>query len=343
MSFGSRIQALLATAKSYDDQGNSNAAAAYYAKAELLMIKYRISEEEALAGDATSALPILHRITLATETGRSMFNWYLATFRRIADHCGLRFIHEWEKDENDQYRRVAVVVGYEGDVRYAEFLWTAASLMFVTRIDPHWNSDLPERENIWRMRNAGIERRVIADHAWKNGHEAKARSAVQRIYLAECKARNEMAHASGLGHQTSVFREAYAQSFVNTLAYRLQMAREAADSVGGGLVLHGRKERVEEAFYGFFPQMRPHPMTGDVEYVAPAPCEKCQKAKSGHCRMHPVSSWTRADEAAWQRRHNSSSSRAGQASGRAAAEGVIIARGHTPGSRLDASGQAIEG
>lgn len=331
--YAAKIQALLANA---ENEANSDEARAMYRnKAEELMVKYRIDEESALATEGVSIDPIKHTIRVTTGHG-SLTHWYQRTFSLIVRHCGLRHTYTWDNGY------VSTVVGYEGDVRYAEFLWTSALLMFSTRIDPRWDDTLPEAENIWRMRNAGIKRREIADRAWGNGSDAAARSKVQRVYLAESKRRGEVARASGLGHQADTFQEAYAEGFHDTLNRRLRDARDAADSVHGGLVLHGRLERVDEAFYGFFPNLRPRPAT-DTTPQSSDPCPRCAKAKSGHCRQHPAYTITKADMRRWDRRENSSSALAGRANGSAAAEGVVLVRDHTPAQRIERSGGAIEG
>lgn len=329
-----KIQGLLAKAERTD---NDDEASAYRAKAEELMRKYRIAEEQALAADATSSAPIKHEIVICHNINSDLYHWYGSVFASIAVHTGVRHVTRWQGATI-----VATVVGYEGDIRYTEFLWTAAYLMFSTRIDPVWDASRTPEENIFLLRNAGIERRRIADLAWGNGTDAAARSKVQRIYIRECARRNEEARATGLSHQTNVYREAYARAFRDTLRRRLQDARDAADSVGGALALHGREDRVDEAFYGLFPTLRPS--TDVVPAAAPAaPCAACAKAKSGHCRQHPGLSWTQADERRYQARYNSSSAYAGSASGTSAAEGVTIARGHQRANRLDESGRAIEG
>jgi hypothetical protein len=333
--YASKIQALLARAE-HPNTGEHEARSAR-AMAEQLMVKYRIDEEAALATDADNVtVPIKRTIRLTSEYRGVIDNWYSMVFRTIARHTGVRHIVEWSSGGGE----VAVVIGYEGDVRYTEFLWTAALLMFSTRIDPVWDTSLSEAENIWRLRNAGIERRVIADRAWGHGSGVVAanRSKVQRIYVRECTTRGEEVRAAGLGYKTEVYREAYARSFYETLRRRLSEARDAADSVRGGVVLHGRAERVDEAFYAVYPMLRPDP--NPVPYVEPEPCKNCTPEKT--CRAH---SWTAADEKAWQRRHNSPSARAGQTSGRVAAEGVLIQRGHERPDRVERGSDrsAIEG
>ena len=147
-----------------------------------------------------------------------------------------------------------------GDLRYFELLWTSAYLMFSTRIDPHWDDTLTEAENIHRMRRAGHTRKEIADRAWGNsaGDVAANRSKVQRIYVAQAKAAGEDPAAAGLGFQAKDYRRAYADAFLNHLTRRLREARDAANAVGGVVVLAGRAERVQEAFYTLVPEARPN-------------------------------------------------------------------------------------
>lgn len=342
--YAAKIQALLQTAEGYDRSAEKFAAegdieherehragaANYRAMAEGLMIKYRISEEEALATEgAEGATPIVRQVRVTTRNTGPLRSYYTATFVVIARHCGVRTHLEW----NEGY--VAHVVGYEGDVRYAEFLWTAALLMFSTRINPRWDGALSVDENVWRMRNAGIKRRAIADAAGWDGSQASARSRVQRTYLRECARRNEPVRAAGLGHQADTFQEAYASEFQYTLSHRLREARDAADSIAGGIVLHGRSERVDEAFYTRFPQYRPRPA---ADTPPPAPCPRCAKAKRGACREHSYLLVTAADRRRWDRSENSPSARAGRDAGRAAAEGVVVTRGHTRATRVDGTG-----
>jgi hypothetical protein len=335
--YAAKIQGLLANA---EDEALSDAARSNYrAMAEKLMDKYRIAEEEALAVDPASSHPIKHDIMLReAHVGDTTFGyWYRSVFSSIAAHTGVRYVVRYLP-----HGMVATVVGYEGDVRYTEFLWTAAYVMFATRIDPVWNADLSDAENIFRLRNAGIERRKIADAAWNNGYDAAARSRVQRIYMRECERRNEPVRATGLGYQTSVYREAYARSFTHQLRRRLAEARDAADSVGGVLVLAGRTDRVDEAFYEAFPSYRPTPQPDvEDEDIEEEPCKACAKAKSGHCRQHPKVRWTATDEGRYQRMNHSASARAGTASGREAADGVVISRTGRA-SRIDRGDNAIE-
>lgn len=278
-------------------------------------------------------MPIYREIRITTVKTGTMSYYYQSTFMRIADHCEVMCTSKWDNGY------VAQVVGYEGDVDYAEFLWTAALMMFSSRINPAWDDSLAEAENVYRMRSAGIRRRIIADRAWGTGDQAAARSRVQRMYLAECRKRGEQPMASGLSHQADVYQETYAASFRDTLYRRLRAARDAADTSGGVVALHGRADRVAEAFYGRFPNLRP---TTPADDTPSTPCPNCARAKSGHCRQHPAHSITKADRARYERWVNSPSARAGRMSGAAAAEGVLITRGQPTTNRLEPGSTSIE-
>jgi hypothetical protein len=335
------IGSLLAKAESTIHEAE---AASYRAKAEELMREYRVSEEEALAVDPGSVMPVSKVMLIRTGSSpeSEMSGRIYDIFSLIANHCGVRHFMSRTEDYGIQ----ATVVGYEGDVRYVEFLWTAAYLMFSTRIDPSWSADRSEEENIFLMRQSGIERRRIADAAWGNGNDAAARSKVQRIYLRECARRGEEPLASGLGFTTSTYRESYADSFVTTLHRRLREARDAANSTAGLPVHHGRQERVDEAFYTMFPRLRPD-TSPVVAWVDPrTECAKCKKAKSGACNDHSYMrprAWTQADERRAWTRTNGASAVAGRGAGRSAAEGVNVTRGHSTENRLDRANGALEG
>jgi hypothetical protein len=327
--YASIIAALLAHA---DDEANSEIARqSYRDKAEKLMREYRIAEEEALATDPGSTKPTVESFTVPMRgfLGRTYFR---ALVHSIADHCEVetRFRTVWE---NNAYPSLAVdLVGYEGDVRYARFLWTSTYLMFSTRIDPTWSTDRTEAENIFLMRQAGIERREIADAAWGagSGLVASKRSRVQSIYRREAEKRGEIMAAAGLGFNSKLYRDGYARQFVDTLRSRLWSARHAADAAGGAVTLAGRKERVQEAFYNLFPEQRPSTEVAEQWRSPHLDCPKCQKAKSGFCRDHNYlkpTEVTQADRERWNRQENSPSARAGRSSGRDAARGVVIQRG----------------
>lgn len=338
--YAAKIRGLLANADSMEAAGNEGAAATYRAKALEWMDRYKIAEEAALAQDPTAAEPI--HVTISFQPrDYAMVSFYAGLVTRLAHHTEVR-VH-LARTSSSGYEMT--VVGYEGDVRYFEFLWTSAFLMFTTKIDPSWNPELSEAENIFYLRQAGFKRAQIADMAGWDGFKAADRSKVQRVYVAEARRRGVPVAASGLGFQAKDYRTAYAQGFNDNLARRLRAARDAANAAGGVVELAGRKERVDEAYYMLFPSERPTPSV-EVEYVAPnKDCVRCQKVKTV-CREHSYlrpRTWTDADERRYQNRYFGASAQAGRATGAQAADGVALRGTHSPtAQRVEASNKALE-
>jgi hypothetical protein len=344
-----------------EDEGNSEEArATYRAKAEELMREYRIAEEETIATDQFSILPGRFEIVLLESD--AMHNplryQYVQIWEEVAKHAGVRFHVEylwpaWSKEaseENEDVVTGVVVIGYgyESDVRLAEMLWTSARLVFMTRIDARVNPALSDQENCYFMRNSGMSRIDIAAQLWGEETRVKAgpHAKVQKLYLAECEKRGEEPKVSGRGIQVSLYREAYADSFVDQFGWQLREARDAADATSGPLELPGRKERVAEAFYEEFPNQRPATPEENAERVmawklrAEQPCSDCTKTKSktGKCRFHRPYETTKADRARWERTSRSPEAAAGRAAGAAAAREVNVSR--TAGPRTQSTDAA---
>jgi len=293
--------------------------AAYRAKAEELMVKYRIEEEDLIAKDETAVLPMPYDITLC---GASPYMaQYLTMFGNIAAHTGIRVRYEYSYSNVDFGRTVvARGVGYESDIAYAELLFTQARMVFAERLEPKINPELSDQENVYRLRSSGMERVRISDIMWGNTDKVFM-ARVGRLYKAECASRGEQPALSGRGVTGAAYREQYSEQFVWTFASRLRQARDAAGKAGGGLVLAGREDRISEAFYLRFPDMRPK---AAVEPAAPeAPCPKCAKASSGKCREHRVVMGRRPKG----RDYYSAAAERGRESGAAAARAVNLGRG----------------
>lgn len=342
--YASKIGALIAMSE--DERLEPEVRANYRLKAEQLMREYRIAEEDAIAKDETAAEVGRFEIILVHgDAFRSDLRaHYFDIWREVARHAGVMSKIEYRypsRDDVETNQTVAIVYGYEIDVRLAEFLWTAASLVFVTRIDARPNSQLSDQENCYYLRNSGMPRKEIANELWgSDWKDGAAHGKVQRMYLAECEARGEKPRVSGRGLQVSLYRRAYADSFTDEFGYRLRSARDGADALGGGLVLHGRRERVQEAFWTAFPDLRP--MSAEeraareairlAEAAAAGPCGDCKKSKSksGLCAKHRPYEPTDADRRRWDRELNGPEARAGRANGAAAANAVDFSRSAGP-------------
>ena len=320
------------------------ARATYREKAEAMMREYRIEEEQAIATESTAAVPVLDVITIMESRAYSnpLRQHYWGMWSRIATHCGVRSVGQytnWSSDDTSQLQ--AKVVGYEGDIRYAELLFTAARLVFMTRIDARVDRGLSDQENCYFMRNSGMKRNEIARMLWGSAPtDGPAHGRVQKLYLAECTKRGEAPRVSGRGIQVEIYREAYAKGFVNELSWRLQNASAAVDKASGGLVLHGRKERVDEAFYTEFPTQRPKTAEQAAADLArweaeEADCEGCKRtsSKTGKCKDHRPRFMTEAEYRRHRRMTDSPEARAGSRAGERAAAEVHIGRSGTPAAR----------
>lgn len=346
--YAKMIGALLANAE--DESLPEEARKAYQAKAEKLMREYRIEEEEAIASESTAAVPVSDTLVVMEHSayGNPLRQYYWDMLSRIANHCGIRISGKYLGSRYaDDSRLEATLVGYEGDIRYAELLYTAARLVFLTRIDTRVDRSLSDQENCYYMRGSGMSRKAIATALWgSEPTDGAAHGKVQKLYMAECAKREETPKVSGRGIQVDIYRKAYAEGFVNQLGYRLRAAAEAVNKESGGIVLHGRQERVDEAFYQMFPGMRPMSAEAAAKLAAEAEeaernCERCKRTKhrSGKCDIHRPRYMTSAEYKRYRRTQDSAEARAGMRAGGRAANDVHIGRAGTEKPRSTGSAE----
>lgn len=297
-----KIRGLLDKAEGTD---NEHEAKAFREHAETLMRKYRIDQEALLAVDATAEVPSMETVDICPAS--SVFaQEYINLFHQCAHHAGIRVRYIYSDN-----KYVGQAVGYSGDIRYATFIYTSARLTFMEKLEPQLKPELSEAENIYRLRSAGIDRQRIAEMVWGKRGQREGEQ-VSKIYQKVCAERGENPKVVGRGVNIKTYRTVYSRQFTSTLARRLREARDGADTVGGALVLHGRQERVDEAFYERFPEYRPSsaPRTAEDK-----PTKKSRKK-----------AWTAADEARYQRMNHSAAALAGMTAGTEAASEVEIER-----------------
>lgn len=352
----------------------------YAEKAEELSRQYRIDEENVISSGAEAAsVPQAYRIILV----EGLQYWYAGEFagayqriwKEIQRHTGLIGHVEYDYETGEQNRKmVAVGAGYEIDIRLAQFLWTAAHLTFATRVDTKVNPNLSDQENCYYMRGSGMERRDVAKQLWGSDEkDGAAHGKVHKLYLAECAKRGEQPSVGGKGFQGKRYREAYADGFVDEFGWRLRDARSAVDAKSGGLVLHGRADRVKKVYWELHPDKAPLTPEQQAEqaernarYTAQIQAEREECEARGNCRkamlkleqavaerIHPASEHeiemakcrkhrpyepTQSDRARWAREANNPERSAGRRAGTAAAESVQFRR--TGGDRAHKAGSA---
>lgn len=322
-----QVRALIAKADSTEFQGESDL---LRAKAEALMLKYRIEEAlvfEQAIGHAAPLTPVWSTVRLGEASSEYTTN-YSQIAGAIITHVGAKGL---VKTDWEQSAYLLEMCGFDTDLRYAEVLLTSCLLEFGKRLEPRYDHDLSQAENAWIFRSAGWERKRIArlmfgDWTTVNEMKAKNRKVTRLIKEWGDKTGQDSAALLGRGNMMSTYRDSYVSGFVGALNLRLwNMRNEAQTLTGGALVPVSRMEAVEEAYYGKYPQYRPKDPS---EYRSPRQdCEKCQRAKSGYCRDHsflrPISM-----------RARSINTRA-QSAGRTAAYSVNLGRN-------DGAGRGIE-
>lgn len=324
-----KIGALLASAESFAAQGNPEAAASYRAKAEKLIREYRVAEENLLRTQVTASLPISREVPV----GMRLWESHLMTMLiDIAEHCGCRIASKWLGDPAGYG---GVVVGYDMDIRLVEMIWSATKLAFLTALEPEFDATLSAEENIYRLRSSGMDRQTIAFKVFgREGHSEGIR--VGKIYAEQCVLRGEEPAASGRGFNRDTYREAFAREFVWAMMSRLQRARDAADSVGGALVLPERKARVDEAFYRLFPSYRPE----TAEQKAARRARRAAEEAAAGCDPQPARKprvQTAAQRRELNRKYHSRSATAASRAAEAAANRVELDRAPS-GNRVEDNG-----
>lgn len=348
-----KVQALLRQA----DHPNTDPTEAqtFRARAEMLMVKYRIDEASLAQAPDSGIKPIWSDIDVCSA--RSEYRqYYRGLIEYVLKHVGARGVVTSVVDpESRELILRCEFVGYESDVHLVQLLYTNAMLAFQGRLEPSVDPELSDQENAYNLRKAGMEGWRIAMKLWAKelgmegvsryyfvAHHENLLYKARRLFKAEAIKRGENpAELLGQGNNMSTYRESYANGFITELHWRLHYMRQSRGEESQGLVLAGRKERIDEAFYERYPSYAPpKPLpTADAEaeeveeegeasvarnhtrgdYVDPrAHCDKCQRAKSGYCRDH---SYLRPSTAVYRERPVH---RGGERAGRDAARSIDL-------------------
>ena len=320
-------------------------------KAEAMMFRYRIDEAMLASKPDTQILVKWARIVVCNW--RSEYrDFYYGIMESVIAHVGCRGVIKYKREEGaDHPIYEAHFVGFPSDIRTVDLLFTSAQLAFQTRLEPKYRPELSDQENAYWMRKAGMEGWRIAMAIW-GVREDKHLYAARRLFKQEALARGEdPSELLGQGNSMAVYRSSYANGFYSELRSRLARMR-LSRSDEGGLVLAGRTEKINEAFWAEYPEYRPPaplpPAEGDEEaedeaeegepsvarshtreaYSDPREnCPKCQRAKSGYCRDHSYLRPRAYREEAW--------SPAGDRAGRAAARSVDLGGSSSGRGRLE--------
>lgn len=297
-----KVQALIAKADSTQDQYPEEAAECRRL-ADAMMAKYRIEESMlAAAAPAGTGLTPVWSSWSVCALGNGFKDYYRQIAASIMYHVGARGVFRYVSVDGISMV-VLEVVGYESDLRYGEMLLTSALLAFGQHLEPQVDPKLSEQVNAYRLRMAGMELRRLA--VLIRGSEANTkgnRRALRMMVKAEAELRGDDPNiVLGQGNNMKTFRASYAEGFSTEIYSRLLRMRYVAGEESQALVLAGRKDAVDEAFYVKYPQYRPQPRTAAIGNGRDA-CSKCAKAKSGFCNEHRHLRPTAAKEASFNPR-----------------------------------------
>src|SRR5690348_14691942 len=154
-----KVEALLATAESLE-KTNPDGAASYRLKAEQLMNRFRVEEEELRTVTGVSLEPVKLEVRLCAY-GSPYRKQYQLMFGSAVHHAGCQGEYRYRDGS-----MVGTIVGFDIDTKYAQLLFLNASVVFAAHLEPAFNPDESEAENIYRLRRSGMTRREIAVRLW---------------------------------------------------------------------------------------------------------------------------------------------------------------------------------
>lgn len=269
-------------------------------QAEKLMSQYRLEESELDEGDkARMGIHPVVRVWDIYAADSEFSKFYTAMASYVLDHVGAYAVwtHDFRQNTDNLGRTLwsqFKVYGFESDLAYGELLWNSIRLAFAEKLEPSRDDSLTAEENVFRMRNAGMERiRIARVMGW--GDTGSATSKVTAHFKRACAARGEDADVLlGKGNSVKTFRKVYAQSFADEIWSRMWHLRTARGQYSTGLVLANRMEAVMELVYRDHPSLRP-PTAEEIARRAEA--NKGKKARKVRARKPETVAWNPAAEA----------------------------------------------
>lgn len=232
------------------------------ARAEREMARYRV-EEASLDAESKAKMGIkpMHRLFTVAPIRSEFTVQYQQMLSYIVNHVGAMPVSKWETIDG-QYMQVFDVFGFESDIAYAELLWASVRAAFKGQLEPEVDPNASDEDNVYRLRQAGIERGRIGVLMGWGGEGTNGPVKVTKVFKRACEARGEDPKAlSGKGNNMKTFRRSYADAFVDTIWTRMWELRQARGQFSGEVVMANRMDDVKELLYTTYPSLRPKPLT----------------------------------------------------------------------------------
>lgn len=267
------------------------------ARAQKYIIDYDVQEQWlADAKPLERQVPVMKTVPVYPAGGDLGDVTYTMTdlFGVLARHCGVRvetsYRHEeieLEEGKTEKYRTFRVV-GFDSDIRYLEILFASLRLHIATNLAPVWSTRESIAENVTRLHEAGVGYPAIADMAVKAGYveydrgqmlwgarkryginDKSVTAKLMRVYDRYCK---DKGRDKILVQAPRNYRMWFLHGYTNMIRVRVNTMAElkrqhlkdldvehGKESGSSAIALRDRGEVVDEAFFNFFPELRPSP------------------------------------------------------------------------------------
>ena len=236
----------------------SEEAQAARAKADQLMQQYRVEQWELqYLGDVREVEePVLKTIQMPDWQYGGVDQHY-----ELLSHLRTIFYVTARHAQCEHYLTLqdSSLVGYPADVRYAEMLYTYLFTQMMVKVRPTYDTNLSFEENVVKFKEAGYKWKDAHLHLSPHDPRTPNQPLTKGIGVRYTKIYTNYCELHGL-HRTKANPEVYFRGFLEGFAGEvLQMFRELETRMDleGGIVMVGRAEKVKEAYYTFYPHMRP--------------------------------------------------------------------------------------
>lgn len=267
-----RVQKLLDKAWSTTFEGEKQA---LLAKADELMIKYSIEQVQMMdpsrsntAAVIKGSTPVLRQIWYYGENNhghdydQNTREAMARLFHALAGHHGVKVgLYGWSNSK---------CVGYPADLDFLEMMFLSLRIHILSTMDPEVVLDESWEENLAKFKNAGFKWQDIHKKLKRHPQYPFAQQPWDRpigvrftaIYKKWCDLNLDDPSERVMANPKQ-WRDSFVDGYVSEINRRLREMRAATIEANPNLpaLLQDRKPLLDEAFYEFFPEMRPQAVT----------------------------------------------------------------------------------
>lgn len=281
MTTDTKRQAILTKVRAILDKAESTTYGAerdaFLAKADELMLRYAIAEQELVdAGKAPDTKPELRNFEVC-RTGNPLREELVDLVSAIVRYTRGRVVYSGLRfGKKQDYPITAKVVSFPSDLDYIEMLLTSLNLQLANEMEPRPDPAATVMENMTTLKATGMKwNRVFEVLGVRDPEETAEYTKDERRLVSQwrrwMKDQGREEELKGI-HPTS-YQRSYAQGFVTAVINRLheqerqRKAREHRDAGTSGestaLVLRSREQMVDEALAAMFPSLGAAPRRAD--------------------------------------------------------------------------------